>query len=204
MPVTLSGNTHSQSEHRQSTEPTELRGTELGLNREARSPWTCMRKRGQCLSSTHTSMVRRVGPSPDMNTATIVTVSIIFFFFLTSNESAVECWCSHQISLYLNQTCKVMAFSPLICISDYWCYHKCLLKERKNKTCVIQSSWKALLAAHLITILRCCVEYSHKQRNVYIECYSQNTYAWGLTAFLIKQCLFYKHFKCSIVCIQVY
>ncbi|KAI9517470.1 hypothetical protein NQZ68_004687 [Dissostichus eleginoides] len=63
MPVTLSGNARSQPEHPQSTEPTELSGTELGLNREARSPWTCMRKKGQCLSSIDTSMVRRVGPN---------------------------------------------------------------------------------------------------------------------------------------------
>ncbi|KAJ4943409.1 hypothetical protein JOQ06_005911 [Pogonophryne albipinna] len=58
MPVTLSGNARSQPEHPQSTEPTELSGTELGLNREARSPWTCMRKKGQCLSSIDTSMLQ--------------------------------------------------------------------------------------------------------------------------------------------------
>lgn len=35
-----------------------------------------MRKKGQCLSSINTSLLRSVGPSPDMNTATIVDVSL--------------------------------------------------------------------------------------------------------------------------------
>lgn len=137
MPVTLSGNTHSQPEHPQRTEPTELSGTELRLNREARSPWTCMRKKGQCLSSIHTSMVRSAGPSPHMNTATIVAVSFIFMFFspatlLLWNADALV---KSQLRLYNSQICGVMDFSVLTCTTDVMLLLKCLPKDRKYQTC---------------------------------------------------------------------
>lgn len=120
MPVTLSGNTHSQPEHPQSTEPTKLSGTELGLNREARSPWTCMRKKGQCLSSIHTSVVRSVGPSPNMNTATIVAVCFVFLFFSTATLLMwnADALIKSQLKQFYNQICRVIYFSVQISTTD--------------------------------------------------------------------------------------
>lgn len=77
MPVTLLGDACSQPEHPQSSEPTELSGTELRLNREARSPWT---RTSICHLSTHPS----VEPSP-ANTAIIVS-------FLSPFAKQRFCW----------------------------------------------------------------------------------------------------------------
>lgn len=88
MPVTLSGNARSQLEHPQSAEPTELSRSERGLNRDARSPWTCMEEKGPGLLFIHRSVVRSVGgPAPGMNSATTVAANFIFsssFFFYSS------------------------------------------------------------------------------------------------------------------------
>lgn len=65
-------------------------------------------------------MVRSVGPSPDMNTATIVAVSFILLFFspatlLLWNADALI---KSQLQLYYHQICKVMDFSVLTCTTD--------------------------------------------------------------------------------------
>lgn len=92
-----------------------------------------MRKKGQCLSSTHTSMVRSVGPSPNMNTATIVAVSFVFLVF---SPPTLLLW--NADALIKSQNCFIIKsvrwwtflFIPaplMLC-----CYHKCLPKDRKK------------------------------------------------------------------------
>lgn len=118
MPVTLSGNTHSQPEHPPSTEPTELSGT--GLGRTGRPGLHgAVREKARVCHPRHTSLVKSVRPSPDRNTATIVALSFVFLFFL-SNTSATECKFPHQFSvrnkqLYGNcsRTSWVQYFSDL-------------------------------------------------------------------------------------------
>lgn len=81
MPVTLSGNACSQPEHPQSAEPTELSRTERGLNRDARSPWTCMEKKGQVCYLSTDPWLEVWGPAPGMNAATTVAANFIFSLF---------------------------------------------------------------------------------------------------------------------------
>lgn len=134
MPVTLSGNTHSQPEHPPSTEPTELSGT--GLGRTGRPGLHgAVREKARVCHPRHTSLVKSVRPSPDRNTATIVALSFVFLFFL-SNTSATECKFPHQFSvrnkqLYGNcsRTSWVQYFSDrsvrwwtFCCYLKHWCY----------------------------------------------------------------------------------